>query len=193
MGRTLLSTLQTSPLPLPLLASFIVLLAISLAYALCASHNRKLSKQSPRPQPPPSESSSKELAPNPPTGTEGKNETATHGPIGPATSAAPPSTPRRKLAVSLSIKLPEGLSRALTGRREAPEKEIKEELESVWTKTIILGEKCKVPEDDNEEEGEAVLYDENGNRQRIYHPRTPRSMPISRTNSFVSVEVIPVS
>ncbi|KAG0486841.1 hypothetical protein HPP92_008936 [Vanilla planifolia] len=79
------------------------------------------------------------------------------------------------------------------GKEGSSEKEIKEELESVWTKTIILGEKCKVPEDDNEEEGEAVLYDENGNRQRIYHPRTPRSMPISRTNSFVSVEVIPVS
>ena len=58
-----------------------------------------------------------------------------------------------------------------------------EEPESVWMKRIILGERCKV-----DDEEELVVYDVKGNRQRNYHPRAPRSLPVSRTNSFAAAE-----
>ena len=50
-------------------------------------------------------------------------------------------------------------------------------------KRIILGERCKV-----DDEEEAVVYDVKGNRQRNYHPRTPRSLPVSRTSSFAAAD-----
>lgn len=57
--------------------------------------------------------------------------------------------------------------------------------ESVWMKTIILGEKCRVPNSDDDDE-DMVVYDERGNKKRMYHPKTPRSLPVSRTNSFIT-------
>ncbi|KAK9273632.1 hypothetical protein L1049_018442 [Liquidambar formosana] len=59
--------------------------------------------------------------------------------------------------------------------------------DSVWMKTIILGEKCRVPD----EEDDAILYDDKGNRISTYHPKTPRSLPVSRTNSFIDPEALP--
>ncbi|KAK1314657.1 hypothetical protein QJS10_CPA06g00958 [Acorus calamus] len=101
--------------------------------------------------------------------------------------------PRRKLSVSLSLKLSNGLAKIRTtvGRRSATE----EEEESIWMKKIILGERCRVPGDDggdndgsgNVEDDDLFIYDEKGNRRMAYHPRTPRSLPVSRTNSFIVV------
>ncbi|KAK4745550.1 hypothetical protein SAY87_011862 [Trapa incisa] len=58
-------------------------------------------------------------------------------------------------------------------------KPFKKEEDSVWTKAIILGERCQVPEADEE-----IIYDHMGNPVSTYHPKNPRpSMPISRSNS----------
>ncbi|CAB1184625.1 unnamed protein product [Spirodela intermedia] len=97
----------------------------------------------------------------------------------------PPTKPgsRRGLSLSmnLSMKLPEGLSKIRTSRREHQKVAEEEEEASIWTKAIILGDKCKVPEEDDES---FVICDEKGNRQKSYRPRTPRSLPVSRANSF---------
>lgn len=87
--------------------------------------------------------------------------------------------------MNLSLKLPDGLTRVRTGKREAQEKEMTAPEDATWMKAIILGEKCKIPENGERADEEIIVYDEKGNRQRNYHPRTPRSMPVSRTNSFV--------
>ncbi|KAI0496365.1 hypothetical protein KFK09_022695 [Dendrobium nobile] len=182
MGRILLlvpsKELNLSPLHLPLLSALFLLSIITLISALCATHNRKSRARS---LPPKSISSSEEQ--------EEKVTVvpATHGPIGPSDPPSPtnPIIPRRKLSMNLSLKLPEGLTRVRTGRREGQEdKERTATDDSTWMKTIILGEKCKVPENGEREDEEIIVYDEKGNRQRNYHPRTPRSMPVSRTNSF---------
>ncbi|XP_020590341.1 uncharacterized protein LOC110031473 [Phalaenopsis equestris] len=177
-----LNDFDPSPLPLPLLltllAALFILAIFSLISALCASHYPKSRSRSP---PPTSISSSEEH--------DAKVTVfpATHGPIGPTDPPTPTKhmTPRRKLSMSLSLKLPERLTCVRTGRKEAQEKEKTNSEDSTWMKAIILGGKCKVPENGEREDDEIIVYDENGNRQRIYHPRTPRSTPVSRTNSFI--------
>ena len=79
--------------------------------------------------------------------------------------------------MNLSVKLPDRFWRREEGNKKAASGEEKEE--SLWMKAIILGDKCKVPEDDEEEDTFVK-----GNRQRSYRPRTPRSLPVSRANSF---------
>ncbi|KAL3650741.1 hypothetical protein CASFOL_007144 [Castilleja foliolosa] len=54
-----------------------------------------------------------------------------------------------------------------TSRREHKEKKLKPE-DSIWKKTIILGEKCRVPDEDEDD----ILYDENGNRISTYHRKS---------------------
>ncbi|KAM6541838.1 hypothetical protein CsatB_006285 [Cannabis sativa] len=54
--------------------------------------------------------------------------------------------------------------------------------ESIWMKTIILGEKCKV----SDEEEEAVIYERKGKKISAYHPRTGSSLSISRQSSFIN-------
>ena len=51
--------------------------------------------------------------------------------------------------------------------------------DSIWTKTIILGEKCKVSEEDDD----AIIYDNGGNRISAYHKKTHSTMSLSRQNS----------
>jgi len=51
--------------------------------------------------------------------------------------------------------------------------------DSVWKKTIILGEKCRVPDD----EEEAVVYDEKGRRIPTFHRKQSKGLQISRQNS----------
>ena len=119
-------------------------------------------------------------------------------------SPSPAAAARRSLSVSLSMRFPEGQSRIRTSRKEKQQRGSDsnsnshhhiadaggggavaeaEESESVWMKRIILGERCKV-----DDEEELVVYDVKGNRQRNYHPRAPRSLPVSRTNSFAAAE-----
>lgn len=69
-------------------------------------------------------------------------------------------------------------------QQRKPEK-MKQE-DSVWMKTIILGERCRIP---NEED--AVLYDDKGNRISTYHPKTPRSLPVSRSSSYINSDALP--
>lgn len=82
--------------------------------------------------------------------------------------------------MSLSMKLPRSLS---TAKREENHQQKKGDLNSedtVWMKTIILGEKCKVPAEDDA----AVIYDGKGNRISAYHPKTPSMFSLSRQCSF---------
>lgn len=44
--------------------------------------------------------------------------------------------------------------------------------DSVWMKTIILGEKCQVPEDQED----AVIYEGKGKKVSAYHPKTRSTM-----------------
>ncbi|ERN15351.1 hypothetical protein AMTR_s00036p00144630 [Amborella trichopoda] len=78
----------------------------------------------------------------------------------------------RKLAISLSRKLSFG--RKKEGEDEGGGGDL------IWKKTIILGERCKVPSSDDEE---SIIYDDKGNRIETYRPRTPRSLTLSRSNS----------
>lgn len=98
---------------------------------------------------------------------------ATHGPLPPV--VVPASAPRRKLSISLSSRLPEKM------RASRKERRVTESEETIWKKTIILGEKCKIPSCDEDEDDEAA---------RNYHPRTPRSRPMSRTSSFAIADAV---
>ncbi|CAD5169153.1 unnamed protein product [Musa acuminata subsp. malaccensis] len=106
-------------------------------------------------------------------------DVATHGPLPP--TVLPASASKRKLSLSFG-KVPERLR---TSRRERHGKGNDSE-DSLWKKTIILGEKNRISTDDEEE-----VVDENGNRQRHYHPKTPRSRQTSRNNSFAHPDETP--
>ncbi|XP_047966567.1 uncharacterized protein LOC125210959 [Salvia hispanica] len=62
------------------------------------------------------------------------------------------------------------------GAAEKPSARIRERArifkheDSVWKKTIILGERCRVPED--EDEDDVKLFDEKGNKIITYHPKS---------------------
>ncbi|GMN36025.1 hypothetical protein TIFTF001_005702 [Ficus carica] len=92
-----------------------------------------------------------------------------------------------KIAASLSMKVTRSLSMA-RNRDNVKEEIGKKTEDSIWMKTIILGEKCRVP--DEEEEGN-VIYEGNGKRISAYHPRTASSLSISRHCSFIDQEAIP--
>uniref|UniRef100_A0A7N0V780 Uncharacterized protein n=1 Tax=Kalanchoe fedtschenkoi TaxID=63787 RepID=A0A7N0V780_KALFE len=61
-----------------------------------------------------------------------------------------------------------------------------EKEESVWMKTIILGEKCRVEDD-------AVIFDQRGLKLTAYHPKVPSSLPVSRTSSYFHPDAVPGS
>ncbi|KAA0064730.1 putative transmembrane protein [Cucumis melo var. makuwa] len=115
------------------------------------------------------------------------------------TSSSPPnqilkSASERKLnhMRSMSIKVPRSLSvvrNHLDEGRQRRKEKIKGE-DSIWTKTIILGEKCKVSD---EEDG--IIYEGKGKKITAYHPRAPSSMSISmsRQNSANEAEALPNS
>ncbi|KAJ8459875.1 hypothetical protein OPV22_032801 [Ensete ventricosum] len=191
----------------PSLVVFLVVAWIAAAMAvvlsICATCNRKSSsKQSSSPRSPPSnESVAKPAAETmPATVAQEQDESpaqdmqqqeeqvaviemapdvATHGPLPP--TVLPASASKRKLSLSFG-RVPERLR---TSRRERHGKGNDSE-DSLWKKTIILGEKNRISTDDEEE-----VVDENGNRQRHYHPRTPRSQQTSRNNSFAHPDETP--
>ena len=99
----------------------------------------------------------------------------------------------RKIAASLSMKVTRSLSMARTREHNKEEscrgkkgKLKMEHQDSIWMKTIILGERCKVP--DHEEE--AVIYEGKGKKISAYHPRTASSLSISRQCSFIDQDAI---
>ncbi|KAF5175247.1 hypothetical protein FRX31_035170 [Thalictrum thalictroides] len=97
---------------------------------------------------------------------------------------------RRKLSASLSMKAGGmALARMLSRKEEhqqVKQKQSKPE-DSIWTKKILLGEKCRVPDEDDD----AIFYDERGNRLSSYPVKTPRSVPVSRSNSFIDKDSLP--
>ncbi|CAN6457052.1 unnamed protein product [Victoria cruziana] len=98
----------------------------------------------------------------------------------------------RRLMISLSQKL----TRSWTLKKEAHRERGKsasttfDEGDLIWKKRIILGERCRVPADGGEDDDEVVVYDEHGLRIAPYHPRTPRSLPISRTTSVIDMSAV---
>ncbi|KAG0488843.1 hypothetical protein HPP92_007654 [Vanilla planifolia] len=160
-------------LPLPLLLACIALTTITLVAALCASHNRKSSRR-------PSDSEKEQRR----QGNKADKATV-------ATSHGQPTPRWNPFGIRARMKERAAKAATATATAAAAEEEEVEEEGSVWKKTIILGEKCRVPENEEEDEEEMVFYDESGRRKRNYHPRTPRSTPVSRTNSSIDAKAIP--
>lgn len=93
----------------------------------------------------------------------------------------------RKSERSLSIKLPRSLSAMGQDREDKNGKKGKLKHEdSIWTKTIILGEKCKVSDEDDD----AIIYENKGNRISAYHKKTQSTMSLSRQTSHVEPNAI---
>ncbi|CAK9152095.1 unnamed protein product [Ilex paraguariensis] len=100
------------------------------------------------------------------------------------------TTSQGKLSSSMSMRvLGSGMTSRQSSRREDNDKKREKKLkheDSIWKKTIILGEKCKVPDEDD-----TIVYDEKGNKIETYHPKTPSSLPLSRQTSFLDPNAIP--
>ncbi|KAK4367271.1 hypothetical protein RND71_015151 [Anisodus tanguticus] len=94
---------------------------------------------------------------------------------------------QRKLSTSMSMKVT-AFSGALTQRREKINSKLKHE-DSIWKKQIILGEKCKVPNHD--EDDDTVIYDENGNKISPYYPKQLNVLSMSRQSSEIDANAIP--
>ncbi|TVU34172.1 hypothetical protein EJB05_16002, partial [Eragrostis curvula] len=116
-------------------------------------------------------------------------DVGTHGPIAPVFPAPDPIPPRRSLSLSAKhIRFAERLGRIRSMRRGSGEAAAAEDDvgaraadddddddRTLWTKTIILGERCRVPAGD-------VMVP-----WKSYRPRQPRSVPVTRSNSFAGV------
>ncbi|KAF7830455.1 putative transmembrane protein [Senna tora] len=89
----------------------------------------------------------------------------------------------RGMSFNLSIKLPRTLSVARHQKEEMIKKKKGGKTEEVWMKTIILGEKCQVPAD----EEDAVIYEGKGKKVSAYHPKTRSTMSSSQIN-FVDAD-----
>ncbi|KAJ6406537.1 hypothetical protein OIU84_010112 [Salix udensis] len=91
---------------------------------------------------------------------------------------------------AISMKLPRSMSMARRDgddRKNQKKKGKPKHEDSVWMKTIILGEKCKVPDED-----EAVIYDGKGKRISTYHKKASSSFSVmSRQNSQIDINAIP--
>lgn len=95
----------------------------------------------------------------------------------PVSPMSKPTSNHRRISKSLSAKLP-----SFTKFRSMKKPEKNAVDECIWKNAIILGEKCRVSGEDDDE---AILYDEKGNRIVAYATRTPRSLPVSRTSTFI--------
>lgn len=113
-----------------------------------------------------------------------------------SSSQASPGPAHTKLASSMSMRVPGMGSRQASKRDDVfggggggdkkRDKKLKHE-DSIWKKTIILGEKCKVHDEDEDE----ILYDEEGNRITPYHPKTSSTVPMSRQSSAIDEDALP--
>lgn len=92
----------------------------------------------------------------------------------------------RRASFSLSLKMGRSLSvaRNWDNKEDKNKGKVKTE-DSVWMKTIILGEKCVPDEED------PVIYEGKGKRISAYHPKSYST--ISRQNSFLDADVFSVS
>ncbi|KAI6682202.1 hypothetical protein NL676_036083 [Syzygium grande] len=93
---------------------------------------------------------------------------------------------KNNLKMNSSVKI--ARSRSVSKHVQDGKQEKLKREDSIWTKAIILGEKCRVPDDDDDG---AIIYDNQGNRISTYRARTPRSLTISRTSSMIDQDAIP--
>lgn len=106
----------------------------------------------------------------------------------PSDSVMKRATSERRASFSLSLKMPRSFS--VAKNRDQKEDNIKGKLkaeDSVWMKTIILGEKCVPDEED------PVIYEGKGKRISVYHPKNSSSMSISRQSSFLDPDAFSIS
>lgn len=94
------------------------------------------------------------------------------------------STRNLNITKAISARLPRSLSQ-VAGRDREKKATLKHE-DSIWKKTIILGEKCRVPDQD---EDEAILFDENGRKIPTYYPKTTTPRPLGSNNASPSHDV----
>ncbi|KAG5034082.1 hypothetical protein AAZX31_04G051600 [Glycine max] len=189
-------------------------LAASMAIitALCSDRFRR--KKSPSPPPPSSDpiEIAQELDATIPSNNETENENNNNNneeeeqvkelPLPPALQQHPKDpfisdrmkrvTSERKAPLSLSIKMPRSLSVAKNWEQKEDKNKgtniggkLKAE-DSVWMKTIILGEKC-VPD----EEDDPVIFEGRGKRISAYHSKRHSTMSISRQTSFLEPDALP--
>ncbi|OVA08413.1 hypothetical protein BVC80_209g147 [Macleaya cordata] len=211
MGRRIPSTPISTINPALSLSLLVGWIAVTMAIlaTLCAARSRKSSSTSPSPS---STRKSEREATEPEASAAKTTETTATTMSSPPTSTTiavnnftEETTPRiqeqqqlsspkgkdspsrlfkskQKLSSTLSMKLQgSSLSKIRTRKEEQQKQE-----DSIWTKTIMLGEKCKVP---NEEDD--IIYDQKGNRISSYRSKTPRSLPVSRTNSLIDQDLLP--
>ncbi|KAL1552334.1 hypothetical protein AAHA92_13144 [Salvia divinorum] len=72
-----------------------------------------------------------------------------------------------KLVSSMSLRV---MSTGAAASEKLGIRYFKHHEDSVWKKTIILGERCRVPKDDDEDE--LKLFDEKGHKIITYHPKS---------------------
>lgn len=98
-----------------------------------------------------------------------------------------------KLASSMSMRVNGGgliglrqMSKREDNDKKKDHKKLKHE-DSIWKKTIILGGKCKVLED----EEDTIVYDEKGKQVQTYHKKAPASISLSRQSSSIDPQAVP--
>ncbi|PWA37799.1 hypothetical protein CTI12_AA587100 [Artemisia annua] len=93
-----------------------------------------------------------------------------------------------KLTSSMSMRLSgrfKGLNKKGSKRYDNDENLDNDKLtreDSVWKKTIILGERCRIPDEDDDD----IILDENGQRITTFHRKQSCSSSISRQSSDVN-------
>lgn len=99
------------------------------------------------------------------------------------------SSSTRKLSSSLSVKVPRTMSMGKVQDQFQRKKGKLKAEDSILIRPIILGEKCRVPAD----EDDAVLYDGKGKRITTYHPKSSASYSLSRNTSIIDQTAIPAT
>ncbi|KAE8772232.1 hypothetical protein D1007_55818 [Hordeum vulgare] len=126
----------------------------------------------------------------------------THGPI--EAAPLPKSASRRKLSVSMSMGVGKSMSMGVgksianipdkikQSKRELRGKEKDDPEDTLWKKSIILGEKCKIPgERDAEASDPDAAADAADEMTAGAFRRSSYSRPVSRSNSFSVHQPLP--
>ncbi|KAK7410152.1 hypothetical protein VNO78_00698 [Psophocarpus tetragonolobus] len=179
--------------------------SMTIITALCSVRFRKKSSPpSPSPSIDPVEISNElDASPSLNTETKNANNEVKELPLPPALQQLPKDpfisermkriTSERKIPTSLSIKMPRSFSVARNwDQKEDKNKgniagKLKVE-DSVWMKTIILGEKCAPDEEDD-----PVIFEGKGKRIAAYHTKRNTTMSIGRQTSLFDSDALQLS
>ncbi|KAM7256282.1 hypothetical protein ACFE04_012023 [Oxalis oulophora] len=93
----------------------------------------------------------------------------------------------RNFDKAISMKMPRSMSTKLQDDKHHRKKGKLNSENSLWAKPIILGEKCKVPDEED-----TLIYDKKGNKITTYHKKTTSSMSMSRQSSYIDPIAIPI-